>query len=120
MSKDAADNGMMRGRVQVGDPGPYCHRIERLVHLELADIALNAPYLDPKFPNVKADVMNGNAGAAARGPCPDCESGVHSGLLDNVTEMEMSQAVLCTRRSSPSPALRGAIKGRSGRILCAL
>ncbi|OJT10886.1 hypothetical protein TRAPUB_12602 [Trametes pubescens] len=72
MSKDAADNGMMRGRVQVGDPGPYCHRVERLVHLELADIALNAPYLDPKFPNIKADMGNGNGRTPVRGPCPDC------------------------------------------------
>ncbi|KAI0373289.1 hypothetical protein BV20DRAFT_938016 [Pilatotrama ljubarskyi] len=72
MSKDAAANGMMRGRVQVGDSGPYCHRVERLVHLELADLTLNAPYLDPKFPNVKAEVGNGSRRAATRRPCPDC------------------------------------------------
>ncbi|KAI0637404.1 hypothetical protein C8Q77DRAFT_1050633 [Trametes polyzona] len=74
MSADAAANGMMRGRVQVGDPGPYCHRVERLVHLELADIALNAPYLDPEFPNLSGDSAGGGAGrrAPARGPCPDC------------------------------------------------
>ncbi|KAI0350219.1 hypothetical protein OH77DRAFT_1413411 [Trametes cingulata] len=71
MSKDAAANGMMRGRVQVGEPGPYCHRVERLVHLELADLALNAPYLEPGFPNVKADFGNGSRRAARR-PCPDC------------------------------------------------
>ncbi|KAI0654783.1 hypothetical protein C8Q70DRAFT_1025302 [Cubamyces menziesii] len=74
MSEDAESNGMMRGRVQVGPPGPYCHRVERLVHLELADLALNAPYLHPDFPNVKSDVGIGNGGkrSAVRRECPDC------------------------------------------------
>ena len=76
MSEDAESNGMMRGRVQVGPPGPYCHRVERLVHLELADLALNAPYLHPDFPNVKSDVGIGNGGkrSAVRRECPDCET----------------------------------------------
>ncbi|KAL7283041.1 hypothetical protein ACG7TL_002465 [Trametes sanguinea] len=72
MSRDAEQNGMMRGRVQVGEPGPYCHRVERLVHLELADLALNAPYLDPDFPNAKSDGGNNKGRGRARGPCPDC------------------------------------------------
>ncbi|CDO68862.1 hypothetical protein BN946_scf185000.g5 [Trametes cinnabarina] len=72
MSRDAEQNGMMRGRVQVGDPGPYCHRVERLVHLELADLALNAPYLDPDFPNVKGDGGNTPRRLNSKGPCPDC------------------------------------------------
>ncbi|KAI0781356.1 hypothetical protein BD413DRAFT_463208 [Trametes elegans] len=76
MSRDAELNGMMRSRVQVGDPGPYCHRVERLVHIELADLALNAPYLDPDFPNVKGfEAGSGNRRAALRGPCPDCKLG---------------------------------------------
>ncbi|KAI0831728.1 hypothetical protein BC628DRAFT_1407358 [Trametes gibbosa] len=71
MSKDAADNGMMRSRVQVGDPGAYCHRVERLVHLELADLALNAYYLDPNYPNVP-NIGYGNRRTGLREPCPDC------------------------------------------------
>ena len=39
-----ADAGnLARGRVQVGDAGPWCHKVEKLVHLELADLALSAP-----------------------------------------------------------------------------
>ncbi|KAI0648286.1 hypothetical protein C8Q79DRAFT_906818 [Trametes meyenii] len=80
MTRDAEVNGMMRGRVQVGEPGLNCHRLERLVHLELADIALNAPYLDPDFPNVQADAGSGSKRAAARGPCPDCNA-VHKEIF---------------------------------------
>ncbi|KAI0329850.1 hypothetical protein GY45DRAFT_1251984 [Cubamyces sp. BRFM 1775] len=74
MSEEAETNGMLRGRVQVDKPGPYCHRVERLVHLELADLALNAPYLHPDFPNVKSDVGIGNGGKRSvdRRECPDC------------------------------------------------
>ncbi|KAI8999026.1 hypothetical protein BD414DRAFT_408075 [Trametes punicea] len=72
MSRDAAQNGMMRGRVQVGEPGPWCHRVERLVHLELADLALNAPYVDPQFPNTKSGAGDSNRRMPARRPCPDC------------------------------------------------
>lgn len=80
---DAAANGsLMKGRVKAGDKGPLCHRLERLVHLELADLAVNAPYLDPDFPKPK----DGNGtpskkppGSPARKklldkPCPDCTS----------------------------------------------
>ena len=35
-----------------GEPFPFVHRLERLVHLELADLADNAPYLLPSFPNI--------------------------------------------------------------------
>jgi len=34
--------------VQAGPKGPWCHRLERLVHIELADLATSAPYLKPK------------------------------------------------------------------------
>lgn len=46
-------NSLMKGRVKAGDKGPLCHRLERLVHLELADLAVNSPYLDPDFQTAK-------------------------------------------------------------------
>ena len=83
----------MKGRVKAGDKGPLCHRLERLVHLELADLAVNAPYLDPGFLKAKKkDVGDGNgsgngtstpskkppgspaAKRALNKPCPDCAS----------------------------------------------
>jgi hypothetical protein len=37
------------GSVNSGPKGPLCHRVERLVHLELADLVVNEQYLDPDF-----------------------------------------------------------------------
>jgi Meiotically up-regulated gene 113 len=53
---DDGTNGtsLLRGRIIAGEKGPYCHRLERLVHLELADLAVHAPYLEPGFPNVNS------------------------------------------------------------------
>jgi hypothetical protein len=49
----AEDGGsLMKGRVIAGEKGPYCHRLERLIHVELGDLAANAPYLNSKWPNV--------------------------------------------------------------------
>ncbi|KAF8520155.1 hypothetical protein BU17DRAFT_46876 [Hysterangium stoloniferum] len=50
---------LLRGTVKAGEAGPLCHRLERLVHLELADLAVHAPYLKEGFPRV-----NGESGAS--------------------------------------------------------
>jgi Meiotically up-regulated gene 113 len=85
---DAAANGsLMKGRVKAGEKGPLCHRLERLVHLELADLAVNAPYLDPDFPKPKdAGDRSGTSTPSKKPPgspagkklldkpCPDCTS----------------------------------------------
>lgn len=91
---------LMKGRVQPGRKGAYCHKLERLVHLELADLVVHAPYLDPDFPNMSAaedspsaKVPRSNSGTPRKGgkrsggsssalyslqsggrPCRDCES----------------------------------------------
>ncbi|KAJ8093085.1 hypothetical protein PM082_020568 [Marasmius tenuissimus] len=44
---DDAGQSLMRGRVMAGGQGTWCHRLERLVHLELADLAINQAYLKP-------------------------------------------------------------------------
>ncbi|KAH9948105.1 hypothetical protein B0H21DRAFT_690647 [Amylocystis lapponica] len=62
----------MKGRVRVGKAGKWCHRVERLVHLELADLAMNEPYLDPHFPNVQVSDTGTSARAVQRKPCEDC------------------------------------------------
>lgn len=69
---DPDEASLLKGRVQAGEKGPYCHRLERLVHLELADLVANKPYLDPKFPNVDAPAGNGN-GKKVDGKCKDCK-----------------------------------------------
>ncbi|KAI0031703.1 hypothetical protein K488DRAFT_36338, partial [Vararia minispora EC-137] len=37
--------------IEAGRKGAWCHRLERLIHLELADLSTFAPYLEPGFPN---------------------------------------------------------------------
>ncbi|EJD46097.1 hypothetical protein AURDEDRAFT_63622 [Auricularia subglabra TFB-10046 SS5] len=45
---------MLIGRIRPGPAGPFVNRLERLIHLELADLAVMAPYLPedqrPKLP----------------------------------------------------------------------
>lgn len=52
---EASSTSLLRGRVKAGEKGPLCHRLERLIHLELADLVVHAPYLDPGFPNPKVE-----------------------------------------------------------------
>ncbi|KAG9010504.1 hypothetical protein FRB94_010270 [Tulasnella sp. JGI-2019a] len=52
---DHADISLMKGRVQAGSKGKNCHRLERLIHLELADLSINKPYLTPEFDGKPAD-----------------------------------------------------------------
>ncbi|EIM90304.1 uncharacterized protein STEHIDRAFT_51994 [Stereum hirsutum FP-91666 SS1] len=52
---------LMKGTIKAGEKGAWCHRLERLVHLELADLATNTPYLHAGFPG------KGKAKATASG-----------------------------------------------------
>jgi len=45
-----ASQSFLPGKLQARAKGPYSHRLERLIHLELADLATNTPYLLPGFP----------------------------------------------------------------------
>ena len=93
----AANGSLMKGRVKAGNKGPLCHRLERLIHLELADLAVNAPYLDPDFPETgKKDAgdSSGNLTPSKKPPgspagkrlldkpCPDCAPSTSSFSLN--------------------------------------
>ncbi|KAI6042984.1 hypothetical protein EDC04DRAFT_2653847, partial [Pisolithus marmoratus] len=66
-SDNGANGSLLRAQMRAGDPGPLCHRLERLVHIELADLSLYAPYLEPdKFPSTALSAVK----RANR--CPDC------------------------------------------------
>jgi hypothetical protein len=86
---NAAGGSLVKGRVKAGQKGSYCHRLERLVHLELADLSIHAPYLDPHFPKVAKAEESPSVGAggtstpsrksgagaskkALHEPCADC------------------------------------------------
>lgn len=67
----------MKGLVQAGPKGPWCHRLERLVHIELADVATSAPYLEAGYPNVEASKLSKEVDKGAKRDvkkCPDCST----------------------------------------------
>ena len=68
-SADSSD--LMKGRMKIGDPGPYCYRLERLVHLELADLVQNRPYLISGFPKLNSAPERETTPVVKR-QCPDC------------------------------------------------
>lgn len=69
---DPAD--LMNGRLAPGPPGAFCFRLERLVHLELADIAHNSQHLLPRFPKIEFDDVTFNTKEKTKRKCPDCTS----------------------------------------------
>ncbi|KAH8991068.1 hypothetical protein EDB86DRAFT_2936514 [Lactarius hatsudake] len=64
----------MKGLVQAGPKGPWCHRLERLVHIELADLATSAPYLEAGYPNVEASKEADKGSKRDVKKCPDCST----------------------------------------------
>ncbi|KAK7689078.1 hypothetical protein QCA50_007769 [Cerrena zonata] len=62
------DQIMLTGMMRQGKPAKFCHRLERLIHLELADLSLNAPYLDPE----EKDAVHKMA-TQPRKQCIDCK-----------------------------------------------
>ncbi|KAH9039174.1 hypothetical protein EDB84DRAFT_1267994 [Lactarius hengduanensis] len=69
----------MKGLVQAGPKGPWCHRLERLVHIELSDLAMFAPYLEAGYPNIRAKKTN-KGGKRDVKKCPDCST-MHSEIF---------------------------------------
>ncbi|KAG2364963.1 hypothetical protein BDR07DRAFT_1354361 [Suillus spraguei] len=73
---DGTNGSLLTGNIRAGQPGPLCHRVERLVHIELADLVVHTPYLDPKFPKVdNSDTSPSTSGSpkkATMKPCLDC------------------------------------------------
>ncbi|KAI0956795.1 hypothetical protein AcW1_005389 [Taiwanofungus camphoratus] len=67
---DPDERSLLKGRVRSGEPGPWCHRLERLVHLEIADLALYAPHYNAQFPNTKARLQASKT--VEKKPCSDC------------------------------------------------
>ncbi|KAJ7184303.1 hypothetical protein C8R46DRAFT_882597 [Mycena filopes] len=64
---------LMKGRVDAGSKGPACHRLERLIHLELADLVAEGQYLKPNWKSFKKGQPPPAAASLGSGPkCPDC------------------------------------------------
>ncbi|KAF8344065.1 uncharacterized protein EI90DRAFT_3028152 [Cantharellus anzutake] len=80
---DNGDTGpsLLKGRVLAGEKGKHCHRLERLIHLELSDLVVNKVYLRPEFlktrngaPSVPPHIRreSSSANKSQRVPCSDC------------------------------------------------
>lgn len=111
----------MKGLVQAGPKGPWCHRVERLVHIELSDLVEHTPYLEDGYPNVSARKEGGKKGGKKDVKrCPDC---MCSPLPCTLTRggYARSQRELCkvtrnTRRFSRlSEWWKAGMKGKSGK-----
>ncbi|KAG9083882.1 hypothetical protein FS749_005668 [Ceratobasidium sp. UAMH 11750] len=71
---------LLKGKIKPGEPGKYCHRLERLIHLELSDVALNSAHLGAAFTKSgKGKVAPTSIAATSskttkivKKPCPDC------------------------------------------------
>jgi hypothetical protein len=75
-SGDAAVGGShLKGKVVAGEKGAYCHRLERLIHLELGDLVLSQQYLDPAFPKIDTSNVK-KTGVSAKQKCTECRSPV--------------------------------------------
>lgn len=73
---DGTGKSLLKGNIKAGERGPFCHRVERLVHIELTDLFLHAPYLNPGWPNNTSDPSpSASATSSARKSttCLDCE-----------------------------------------------
>ena len=79
---DGTGGSLLKGNIKAGDPGPFCHRVERLVHIELTDLSLHAPYLNPDWPNNTCDpspsvgATNSPKKTTRKETCLDCECGI--------------------------------------------
>ncbi|KAJ7581356.1 hypothetical protein C8J56DRAFT_1015968 [Mycena floridula] len=67
-AEEGEDSSLLKGRVQAEGKGVWCHRLERLIHLELADLAVNTPYLEPGWKNFRKGKGKGRAQQAQYTP----------------------------------------------------
>lgn len=58
-----------------GEMGPYCHRLEKLIHLELADLAANSAYLDPQWHKYVPNALPSTSMSAPATPAKKSKKG---------------------------------------------
>ena len=73
---DPSETSLLKGRVIAGEKGANCHRLERLIHIELADLVLHQPHYnnanDDSDEESKSKKSKKARLATPRGPCADC------------------------------------------------
>ncbi|KIK61106.1 hypothetical protein GYMLUDRAFT_43205 [Collybiopsis luxurians FD-317 M1] len=120
---NAVGQSMMKGRVKAGGRGVWCHRLERLIHLELADLAVNSPYLEPGWEAFTKGNENGKRYADTHPQYASgsgSSSGVAKGVRRNAAASASGSVISISsdsdsdyESSSGSPASRTPVKGRA-------
>jgi len=110
-SGDVITNGSpLKGKVVAGEKGAYCHRLERLIHLELGDLVLSEQYLNPGFP--KTDAANvKKTGVVAREKCTECRSPVPK-FGDDVSDLCLSGGTTHKEIFTFRKVKKGKLKGK--------
>ncbi|KAG9318194.1 hypothetical protein JVU11DRAFT_273 [Chiua virens] len=72
------NRSLLKDNIRAGDPVPFCHYVERLVHIELSDLSLYEPYQHSNWQNSTFELPS-DAGTArfarkcnAKKICLDC------------------------------------------------
>lgn len=99
----------MKGRVKAGGRGVWCHRLERLIHLELADLAVHTPYLQPGW---EAFLKGSGQGKAYTTAHPEYASGTSVGNNPSASASVISISSSSSDSSPGSPAAKGKGKGK--------
>ncbi|TFK76560.1 hypothetical protein BDN72DRAFT_885262 [Pluteus cervinus] len=67
---------LMKGRVIAGEKAAWCHRLERLIHMELTDLVETDVYLHAAWPKPgpldESTLVKDGISAGKRAPCADC------------------------------------------------
>ncbi|EJD06127.1 uncharacterized protein FOMMEDRAFT_104617 [Fomitiporia mediterranea MF3/22] len=117
------ETSLMKGRVKPGEKGAFCHKLERLVHLELADLVVYAPYLNPDFQNVSGEestsarIPRSNPGTPGKG---GKRAGASSAALNSLQQGNVPCADCGTVHKEIFSFLRpekGSYKGREWDLL---
>ncbi|KLO10662.1 hypothetical protein SCHPADRAFT_832220 [Schizopora paradoxa] len=73
---DPSETSLLKGRVVAGEKGANCHRLERLIHIELADLVLHQPHYNTANDDSDEESKTKKSKKARlvtpRGPCADC------------------------------------------------
>ncbi|KAJ3572500.1 hypothetical protein NP233_g3053 [Leucocoprinus birnbaumii] len=75
------EGSLMKGRVQAGEKAAWCHRLERLIHIELADLVSTTVYLETGWPHALDETPSTVSATPSKSrsngnnkPCSDCGS----------------------------------------------
>ncbi|KAF9244259.1 hypothetical protein BU15DRAFT_42400 [Melanogaster broomeanus] len=69
VESDDPDASLVTGNIEPGRSGLFSHHVERLVHLELADLSVHAPYLEPGWPHLDKSDESPSAASIASASC---------------------------------------------------